>query len=1062
MNQHNCFDPNQENMKIKSVTQSASRKIGIKLLDKKQIESSLPDFQEIMKTIDRQRCLAELHDQSSYSVQNDQFHLMHDNIIGILGGRGSGKTSILFSLREILLSRSSPRNKNEPSDIILPIISPELISENCSMLSWVLAMFGDVVTKFDRLLHQHPDLQKEIFEQYRHSYADNCNQRFQASFLQQEYDGLLRECGSIRVFKEMYRYEYEDMVSLQAQHSKRQYQLMNRLNRFWSLLSTIQRKLNPQNSNFPLIFIMFDDIDLAPERSVELLMSAYKYFSSPHIVIFLTAAQKTLRQVLTYRMYEKVVGSEYTSLIQGSDIQGFRQEFWRDSYRIDRASEAATEYLNKVIPQSSRYELVRFETYDEKLLFRYPKEFAVEQYKYDQDQSIPLGRFMLSCIGEILLKLDEENFVQAPNNEMAREYYLLFGEKSRYISNACLGILNACEQMKALRTNPPAGEKYVQRLYYILRHLLTVLVTSHTRNLEDCSAWIPELLKYKYGDHYLFVNYDFLMQRYRESVHEIAEIVGRELADCRLSTPEPEYWLRYRDRIRTHKIALRKKISTLFMMLVFIEHLTAILAPEFYQALGQGPRPRKIHGLNSLLDFLNGDINDELMPSGTMLFPVVPTMDDALRLYGELLEYFEYENFSSKNVEQVFAYFFYLNQHAELRMMLSPQSDSGYSLFYTYERNSQWLRTICTMLYTTQSGVQLLDQGFFSHFATFFRTISIFPGFDSCIKTLEKEIIKFSQNWDLPKSSRDLLQSLSCENPKEQPSHTAESKNSSASWADYCNAILGEITEAQKNQVLSDFCKNHQISGRVGQSNHEKEQIIIAEVEKTLRDVQRQVATLPLSIQIKKEDFGDLQMIITNICEAFPEVKHLGEAILLKASDFTEKHPDLDEAVFSFGEIWAFLSGTHHLIRAEKELSTESNRENFSIPYYLALLNDFSELLCPVFDQKKSAQVDDFLRNLQLLEVMLPYYFSARFLQTNNQRYDGFHLEISEQPDNTTTPPDDITQSRKWQGKNIAASYYQSLLEISNESEHLVLREILLSIRADYSQRRLRDLGVLE
>src|SRR5699024_4535058 len=153
------------------------------------------------KVIDRQRSLAELHDGSDYKFENAQFHLMHDNILGIFGGRGSGKTSILFSIREILLSKSNQHDKTTPADIILPIISPELISENCSMLSWVLAMFGDIVHEIDQRLRQHPDLQKEIFEQYRFSHVADCNTRFQASFLQQEYEGLLRECGSIRVFR---------------------------------------------------------------------------------------------------------------------------------------------------------------------------------------------------------------------------------------------------------------------------------------------------------------------------------------------------------------------------------------------------------------------------------------------------------------------------------------------------------------------------------------------------------------------------------------------------------------------------------------------------------------------------------------------------------------------------------------------------------------------------------------------------------------------------------------------------------------------------------------------
>lgn len=1045
------------------VTAVASRKIGIKLLDRKQIESSLPDFNEIMKVIDRQRNLAELHDRSDNKFKNAQFHLMHDNILGIFGGRGSGKTSILFSLREILFSRSSQHSKNNPADIILPIISPELISENCSMLSWVLAMFGDVVNEIDHRLRQHPDLQKEIFEQYRSSHIENCNTRFQASFLKQEYNGLLRECGSIRVFREMYRYEYEEMVNLQAQHSQRQYQLMDRLSRFWSLLSTIQRKLNPHSNAFPLIFIMFDDIDLAPERSVELLMSAYKYFSSPHIVIFLTAAQKTLRQVLTYRMYEKVVGSEYTSLIQGNDIQGFRQELWRDSFRIDRASEAAIEYLNKVIPQSSRHDLVRFETYDKKLLFRYSKEFAVDQYAFEQDQSIPLDQFVCGCIQEHLLKQGEPNFVETSKNKMAREYYLLFGDKSRYISNACLGILDACEQMEELRSNPPKGEKYVQSLYYILRHLLTVLITSHTRNLEDSSAWIPELLKYKYGDHYLFINYDFLIRRYREAVHEISEAVGRELAVCRQAIPEQDYWLRFQDRVKEYKMSLRKKISALFMMLVFIEHLTAILAREFYEALGQGHRTRKIHGLNPLLDFLNGDISDELIPSGAMLFPVVSSMDEALHLYGELLENFEYDNFSSENAEQVFAYFFYLSQHTELECMLAPASNQQYNLFYTYKHNPHWLRTICSMLYATQSGIQLLEQGFFSHFLTVFRYISILPGLGNCINVLNNEIKKFSSEWDILTKSVNLLEDLPQNVKKVKEPQGIENYDTPISWSSYC-VMIDEIDDKRKKSILSSFCNHHQITKKNNKLINEKVQIIIAEVEKMLRNFLHKLDKLPLSIHISQPNITDIEMIISNICEAFPEIEQMGQSLLTKVNEYQSDLGNPAYIEIQFPDLWNYMRSAYQLIQAEAALSKEEGRENFSIPYYRSLLAELAEIISPYFMIEDKDLIDEFLRNLQTLEVLLPYYFSARFLQANDQRYDGLHLDAPGQQGEQNKKDAQASQDspRKWQGKSIAAHYYQELLETKEKDEHLVLREILLSVRADYSQLRLREIGVLE
>ena len=85
-------------MEERNIRDVASRKIGIKLLDQHQIRSCLPDFTMLIKSIELQRKRREQILSQEQKPFTTQFHLMHDNIFGIFGGRGSGKTSILFSL----------------------------------------------------------------------------------------------------------------------------------------------------------------------------------------------------------------------------------------------------------------------------------------------------------------------------------------------------------------------------------------------------------------------------------------------------------------------------------------------------------------------------------------------------------------------------------------------------------------------------------------------------------------------------------------------------------------------------------------------------------------------------------------------------------------------------------------------------------------------------------------------------------------------------------------------------------------------------------------------------
>ena len=1057
-------------MEERNIRDVASRKIGIKLLDQHQIRSCLPDFTMLIKSIELQRKRREQILSQEQKPFTTQFHLMHDNIFGIFGGRGSGKTSILFSLYEILLERSRKNKSDVHTDIVLPIISPELISENCSLLAWVLAMFEDTIDNMDHQLQRRPDLLRELNQQYRSK--PECNSHFEPSFLRQEYDNLLRECGSIRVFKEMYRYEYEDMVSLQAAHSQRQYKLMNRLCAFWACLADVQHRLTGYK---PLIFIMFDDIDLAPERSMELLMSAYKFFSSPHVVIILTAAQKTLRQVLTYRMYEKVVGSDFASLIQGSEIQGFHQDIWHDSYHMDRASEAAIEYLNKVIPQSSRFELNRFESYEKKQNFRYPIDTAIEKYDPELQQSIPLGYFVLRCIQECGLLLNKVNFVadrEKPDSDIAREYYLLFGDKNRYITNACLGILNACEQLKE-KINIAEYKKqhkqesiakpdigYVQEIYYILRHLLTILITANTRNLEDCSTWVNELFLFRYGDHYLFVNYEFLLQQYKMLLHELEESVGRELAAARQGMPEEAYAARYRDCLHERRQELKQKISALFIMLVFIEHLTAVLAPYFYDALGQSGRTRKIHGVKQFLEFLN---MNQLNTSGTTqltLFPNINSMDEALHLYGILLERAEFDDFSISNPEQVAAYFFYLHSRNELMELLNPsplggQSDSG--LIRTYRSNPAWLHSICSMLYMTQSGIQLLSSGFFSNFLLFAQDLSLLPGLTNQKAIFQRSANRFSKEWNLLKHSVSLLHDITQEddadaqqkveglkNPELQPDSTF--LPSSYNWVEACAAILSSTSDARAVQRV---LVQHLTGLGIKEKNTpltECAQIVILKTEELLRQCATMQPNLSLHAYAVQEDFGDIQMDISTLCDYLPTMEPLGRLILSQLNQaISENHVELN-----FGLLMRFLNSCNSLLRQLDETSPLEQQPMQS--YYHSLLVELSSTFKLRFANHEKGNILGFLFNLRTLNAALPYYFGAQFYLVNEQRYDALHLEPLEQ----------LTQDELRKGAQIAAEKYQQLLAAQDKSEHRMLREILASVREECANPLLQKFGVMK
>lgn len=1033
-----------------------SRKIGIKLLDFLQLQSVMPDFTELLKAVSMQRDRAAGPGQ----YMDANYHLMHDNIFGILGGRGSGKTSVLFSLREYLM-------KENRNDIILPIISPELISEGCSMLSWVLSMFQETVAQMEKCVQQKPDVLHEIEKQYP---SQSCDCYASSALnLQREYDDILQECGTLRGLQDIQPYEYEDMISLRAQHSRRQYHLMNRLSNFWKKLAFVQRKITGQEQT-PLIFIMFDDIDLAPERSMELLLSAYKYFSSPYVVIVLTAAMNTLRQVLTYRMYEKVVGSKYASLIQGHDILGGSASGGTvDPYQMGRANEAALEYLNKVIPQTSRYELSRYDTYDRKLLFRYPKKESTAPYDIHTENSVPLGQFVLRCIEEHKLLCPAygtgaatRNFLADPHKkeELAREYYLLFGDKNRYICNACLGIFQACEQLQDIRTRmsvskEECGPEYVREIYYVLRHLLTVLITSHTRSLEECSRWIPDLLKFTYGTHYLFIHYSFLLEQYTILLHAAEENVARELSGCEQAMTKEAYVARYADCLRERHAQIKQKIGTLFLMLNFLEHLTSVVAPEYYSTIGQPGRTRSIHGLPQFLELINHGALYNSQDTDLMLFPQVESMDDAMEFYGDILaEPERFLHFDIANANHVADYFGYLSQHPRWMGMLSNEVTEHMlvsPLYTACTHNPAWIRTVCSMLYLTKSGIQLLHEGIFADYLAFFDAISLLPGLKNQRENCRKSMKWILKGWNIQEQAETALQELwevkglksrNRSRAKKQYEHISD-------WNELCEAVL----EKPDNKfLLYHFLKEMESADQPLHKNNLS--LLCAKVEKLLIECHSTFYQIPVIARFRQEDRGDLLLNIASLIDAMPDLAPFERSLQMPIQNASDTEEWIDVPLRIVLDFFQRVSYQLTIWDNSKIMKTDAPTLNV---FYRSYLYDLVEMLHLEFEQESWEKLVDFLEKVALLQALVPSYVYARFILINQQQYAEFRI-LSRQ--------DQKADSTK--GNDIAAQIYEKLCQVilANFYEHShyisILDEIMIGVKYKYSQQYMRKFGVIE
>ena len=122
---------------------SPDHKVGIKILNDTQMMNVFPDYASAVSRIEKHRKW--LVDHQIRSFAHYQYNLMYDNVISIFGKRGTGKTSVAFTLHKKIEEDSS-----HAYDVVLPIIIPEVIPDDGSVLGWLLAIVYDQVLEFEK------------------------------------------------------------------------------------------------------------------------------------------------------------------------------------------------------------------------------------------------------------------------------------------------------------------------------------------------------------------------------------------------------------------------------------------------------------------------------------------------------------------------------------------------------------------------------------------------------------------------------------------------------------------------------------------------------------------------------------------------------------------------------------------------------------------------------------------------------------------------------------------------------------------------------------------------
>lgn len=396
--------------------------LGARILREKEIELILPNIKDVYKEIDRFR----------EEVQNEVVNQKINNI-GIMGNRGTGKTSVLKTIYATI-----DKNKNKNGDVLLPIIVPENMSECATLMDVILGSFKCIVEQ-----------RKQQYSKRKYGdciYSEDIG-------LDKAYNGLVQQYCYI---KKDYRDILIQQFSTEQYYINESKKVFNSDTRFIEKFREFLKELLPDDdgSNVtPMLFIFIDDIDLSTRRCVDITRTLLSYLSDQRIITFISGDEETYGESLTldFLRQEDILNSVINSSKEES------LQLWKNKKKL------AYEYLKKIIPPANRYYVKRWSLEERGKFFIYNPNI---------EKQITLSNLLSKlCKGkEGIFNFGEEG-TQGNQCSDRRVFYHIFDDTSRGLNN----IYNLLSEYDS--------DEEIDYLVYIKRVLDTLVASKQQFNI---------------------------------------------------------------------------------------------------------------------------------------------------------------------------------------------------------------------------------------------------------------------------------------------------------------------------------------------------------------------------------------------------------------------------------------------------------------------------------------------------------------------------------------------------------------------------------------------------
>lgn len=487
------------------------KKTGIKLLSEAQMKSNFSSYDSLIDKIESYRNMLSKIALDDMMKEDDQFALMYDMVFSIFGERGSGKTSVAFTLKQ-------ERKQKNPEDIILPMIMPEVIPDGQHVLSWILENLDSTICKIEESIKTNPNLI------YDTEYFTNC--KFKTlNPLRKQYERVRRDCYLL-IENIHFENTFESNISNKIKRGKYSSELTKELSKFWSILIEAQKKI--YKTKEPLIYLIFDDVDLAPNRILEIFNTTVKYLSYPNIIVIVTAEEKLLNQVVEKYLREFIYNQkneDNVCLLVDDIANRYNQENY--------LKKLVLEYINKVLPPSNQYYIDSYNSCRRKMDFILTMENDDDKGRKVKDLLIELVKEYIQSRNVDTEGLENANFLLWKDEFFIATYLKFWGKTSRQIATQYLIVEELIKQLIKLATQKKSVDLLKEEIYRCIYHFLYRTLLSKglfNSDKKKIELFLERIWKYKYDQWDLFINYPFIREVF-EQKQEIYEIDVEDILD---------------------------------------------------------------------------------------------------------------------------------------------------------------------------------------------------------------------------------------------------------------------------------------------------------------------------------------------------------------------------------------------------------------------------------------------------------------------------------------------------------------------------------------------------